>query len=165
MAQSTWRLPSTSSSSAPSPRATKIGSRPIERIARTGELTPPGGSSRARRYSSADLKRGAQPGRWPGEHGSLFLSVLRFPLLVLVREVEKAGLLELGRGVERAPVLDAGEFGDRVEDGVALILGAAVGHGEDRVGPILVGRPLVAVRDAAEGRHPRRQLHDPLLGD
>jgi hypothetical protein len=35
-------LPSTSVISAPSARSTKIGSRPIERIARTGELTPPG---------------------------------------------------------------------------------------------------------------------------
>ncbi len=47
-------LPSTSISSAPSPRATKIGSRPIARIARTGELTPPGISSSARLYSSAE---------------------------------------------------------------------------------------------------------------
>ena len=48
------RLPSTSSSSAPSPRSMKIGERPIERIARTGELTPPGRTSWARRYHSRE---------------------------------------------------------------------------------------------------------------
>ncbi len=31
------------------PRSMKIGSRPIARIARTGELTPPGSTRRARR--------------------------------------------------------------------------------------------------------------------
>src|SRR3954452_23231015 len=118
--------------SAPSPRAMKIGSRPIARIARTGEFTPPGRTAWARSKSS----------------------VLSFPALELVGEVEKADLLELGRGVERRALLHAGVLGDRVEDGVALLLGAAVGHREDRVGPVLVGRPLVAVRDAAERRHP-----------
>ena len=33
----------------------KIGSRPMARIARTGELTPPGSRCSARAYSSADL--------------------------------------------------------------------------------------------------------------
>src|ERR1700691_941279 len=32
----------------------KIGSRPVARIPRTGELTPPGITSRARLYSSAE---------------------------------------------------------------------------------------------------------------
>jgi hypothetical protein len=44
-----YSLPSTSVIVAPSPEAMKIGSRPIERIARTGELTPPGRRSTARR--------------------------------------------------------------------------------------------------------------------
>ena len=47
--QSMYSLPSTSTSVEPSPRAMKIGSRPIARIARTGEFTPPGISSSARR--------------------------------------------------------------------------------------------------------------------
>ena len=52
--QSMYSLPSTSNSFEPSPRATKIGSRPIARIARTGEFTPPGIRPSARRYSSED---------------------------------------------------------------------------------------------------------------
>jgi hypothetical protein len=42
-------LPSTSVISAPEARSMKIGSRPIARIARTGELTPPGSTCTARR--------------------------------------------------------------------------------------------------------------------
>src|SRR5205085_2847546 len=50
--QSRYRLPSTSSRWAPSPRLKKTGSSsPTERIARTGELTPPGISPLARRKS------------------------------------------------------------------------------------------------------------------
>src|SRR4051812_12555123 len=120
--------PSTSMSSAPSPLATKIGSRPIERIARTGELTPPGSTARARSNSG----------------------VLSFPALEVVGEVEEPDLLELGRRVERRAVVDAGLGGDRVEDRVALLLRAPVGHREDGVGPVRIGRPLVAVRDAPE---------------
>src|SRR4051812_48672150 len=127
-----YSLPSTSTSREPCPLATKIGSRPIERIARTGEFTPPGSTARARLNSS----------------------VLSFPALEVVGEVEEADLLELGRGVERRVVVDAGFLGDRVENRVALLLRAAVRHGEDRVGPVRVGRPLVAVRDAAERPHP-----------
>src|SRR4051794_7373346 len=127
-----YSLPSMSTSREPCPLATKIGSRPIERIARTGEFTPPGSTARAR----------------------LNGSVLSFPALEVVGEVEEPDLLELGRGVERRAGLDGGLRGDRVEDCVALLLRAAVRHREDRVGPVRVGRPLVAVRDAAEGRHP-----------
>ncbi len=45
--QSTYSLPSTSYRREPSPRAMNSGSRPIDRIARTGELTPPGMTSTA----------------------------------------------------------------------------------------------------------------------
>src|SRR4051812_36560951 len=106
----------------------KIGSRPIDLIARTGEFTPPGRTAWARLNSS----------------------VLSFPALELVGEVEEADLLELGRRVERGPLVDAGVRGDRVEDRVALLLRAAVGHREDRVGPVGVGGPLVTVRYPAE---------------
>src|SRR3954452_2138985 len=127
-----YRLPSTSTISAPSPRAMKIGSRPIARMARTGELTPPGSSARARSNSS----------------------VLSFPALEVVGEVEKADLLELGRRVERRALVHTRVLGDRVEDRVALLFRAAVGHREDAVRPVGVGRPLVAVRDPAERGHP-----------
>ena len=60
--------------------------------------------------------------------------------------------------------VDAGLLGDRVEHGVALLLGAAVRHREDRVGPVLVGRALVAVGDAAEGGHPAADVGDLLVG-
>src|ERR1700712_39192 len=127
-----YERPSTSTSSAPDPEATKIGSRPIERIARTGEFTPPGRTARARSNSP----------------------VLSFPALEVVGEVEEADLLELGRRVESRSVLDAGLERDRVQDRVALLLRAAVRHREDGVGPVGIGRPLVTVRDATERRHP-----------
>src|SRR3954454_9912982 len=127
-----YALPSTSTSSAPDPLATKIGSRPIERMARTGEFTPPGSTARAR----------------------LNGSVLSFPALEVVGEVEEPDLLELRRGVERRAVVDPGLDRDRVEDRVAFLFRAAVGHREDRVGPVRVGRALVAVGDPAEGGHP-----------
>src|SRR5215212_4369189 len=130
--------------SGPSPRAMKIGSRPIARIARTGEFTPPGRTAWARVNSSV---LGAPA---PCLRGS----VLSFPALEVVGEVEEADLLELGRRVERRALLHAGVRRDRVEDRVALLLGAAVRHREDAVGPVRVGRPLVAVRDPAVGRHP-----------
>src|SRR3954463_3838517 len=134
--------PSTSTSSAPAPLATKIGSRPIERIARTGEFTPPGSTARARSNSP----------------------VLSFPALEVVGEVEEADLLELRRGVERRAVVDAGLRGDRVENRVALLLRAAVRHREHRVRPVGVRRALVAVRDAAEGGHALAVLELLALG-
>src|SRR3954469_4117575 len=100
-------------------------------MARTGEFTPPGRTARARASSP----------------------VLSFPALEVVGEVEEADLLELGRRVERRAFVDAGLRRDRVEDRVALLLRAAVRHREHRVGPVGVGRALVAVRDSAEGRH------------
>src|SRR3954466_8805050 len=127
-----YERPSTSTSSAPDPEATNTGSRPIERIARTGEFTPPGSTARARLNSS----------------------VLSFPALEVVGAVEEADLLELGRRVERGAVVDAGLRRDRDEDRVALVLRAAVRHREDRVRPVRVRRPLVAVRDPTEGCHP-----------
>src|SRR2546423_13523960 len=103
--------PSTSTSSAPDPLATKIGSRPIERIARTGELTPPGSTARARSNSG----------------------VLSFPALEVVGEVEEPDLLELGRRVQRRAVVDARLGGDRVEDRVAPLPRAPAGPGGDRI--------------------------------
>ena len=47
-------LPSTSQTRAPLPRSTKKGMPPTERNARTGELTPPGMTFRAREYSWLD---------------------------------------------------------------------------------------------------------------
>src|SRR4051795_8431474 len=120
----------------------KIGSRPIARIARTGELTPPGRTAWALSNSS----------------------VLSFPALEVVGEVEEADLLELGRGVERRALVHAGVRGNRVEDRVALLLRAAVGHREHAVGPVRVGRPLIAVRDPPEGSHPLAVLELLALG-
>src|SRR5512146_882123 len=93
--------------------------------------------------------------------------MFRVPPRVLVGEVMHANLLVLGRGAARGAVLwtDPALRGDRVEDRVALLLRAPVGHREDAVGPVLVGRPLVAVGDAAEGGHAPAHLHDLLLGN
>src|SRR3954463_14655393 len=120
-------------------------------IALTGEFTPPGSTRCARSNSCADR---------------LDVSVLALPGLEVAGEVQEADLLELRRGVQRRPVLDAADLGlDGVEDRVALLLRAAVGHREDLIRPVLVGRPLVAVADAAEGGHPGADLHDPVLRD
>src|ERR1035441_784120 len=99
------RLPSTSISSAPSPRAMKIGSRPIARIARTGELTPPGSTSSARLYNPAervsvseDINRSEdRPARSRGVPQRHSSSIFPLPVLEVLREVEQADLLELGR--------------------------------------------------------------------
>src|SRR4051812_39696356 len=52
--KSMYSLPSTSQIRAPSPRAATTGSPPTARNARTGELTPPGNSSRARAIISSE---------------------------------------------------------------------------------------------------------------
>src|SRR5438270_9583223 len=135
----------------------KIGSRPIARIARTGELTPPGRSSRARRYSSAERASDS-------EAVTAASSVFALPGLELVGEVQQPDLLELGRRVERRALADARLPGDRVEDRVALLLRASMGHREDRIRPVLVGRALVAVRDPAHAGHLFANLGDVFLG-
>src|SRR6201999_974007 len=83
------------------------------------------------------------------------LGVRRVPFGVVRREVLEPDLLVLGRRVERGAVVGThfAGLGDRVEHRVALLLGAAVGHREDDVGPVVVGRPLVAVADPAGRRH------------
>src|SRR4051812_28765408 len=150
-----YERPSTSTISAPDPDAMNRGSRPIERMARTGEFTPPGSTARA--WSNRVALRSACRALRSASRGALrsaCRSVLGFPALEVVREVQEPDLLELGRRIERGAVLHAGFHGNGVEDRVALVLRAPVGHREHRVGPVLVGGPLVAVRDAAERRHP-----------
>src|SRR5204863_8570892 len=88
-----------------------------------------------------------------GGGGRLGRAVLPFPVAELVREVEQADLLELRRRVQRRALGDVELARYRVEDRVALLLGATVRHREAGAGPVRVGRTLVAVRDAAEGRH------------
>src|ERR1700730_15520247 len=75
------------------------------------------------------------------------------PLLEFVGEIQQPDLLELRRAIERGALRYAELLCDRVEHGVALLLGAPVGHREDAVGPVLVGGALVAVADATESRH------------
>src|SRR6476469_4216195 len=81
------------------------------------------------------------------------LSILPLPLLERVREVQQADLLELRRRVEGRALVDLGLLGNRVEHRVALLLGATVGHREHRVGPVVIRRSLIAVRDPADGGH------------
>src|ERR1035438_2772567 len=123
----------------------KIGSRPIERIARTGELTPPGSLSSARLYSSAE--------RVSVSEAVTALDVRALPVLEVLGEIQQADLLELGRGIQRRALVDPGLLRDRVQHRVALLLGAPVSHREHRVGPVLIRGALVAVGDAAHSRH------------
>src|ERR1017187_478002 len=107
----------------------KIGSRPMARIARTGELTPPGITCRARLYSAAErVSVNAVIGP-AGEalESATSSSVRALPLLEVLGEVEEADLLELRRGVQRRALMDPGLIGDRVEHRVALFLRAPVG--------------------------------------
>src|SRR2546423_3187616 len=135
----------------------KIGSRPIARIARTGELTPPGMTSTARRASSSERVSVSEAVTPSAQACSL-------PVGEVLGEVELSDLLELRRRVQRGALADTRLLGDRVEHRVALLLGAAMGHREDGVGPVLVCGALVAVRDAAHAGHARADLGDLLLG-
>src|SRR5436190_10102537 len=117
------------------------GSRPIERMARTGELTPPGSRPVVRAYSRfepasvsgmvmaasfpdrAPLRRPARPPRDRQARPAVLASgVLALPAPEVVGEIQEADLLVLGRGVQRRPLLDPGSLGDRVQDRVALLL-------------------------------------------
>src|SRR5688572_211886 len=100
-----------STSSAPWPRSTNSGSRPIARIARTGEFTPPGRYMSARAYCCAERRSRSEIVTRPSYAG-----VLLFPVLEVVGEVEEPDLLELRRGVERRALGDVELGGDRVED-------------------------------------------------
>src|SRR2546422_10111244 len=120
----------------------KMGSRPIARIARTGELTAPGITSAARRASSSERVSVSEAVTPSAQACSL-------PVGEVLGEVEQSDLLELGRGVQRGALADPRLAGDRVEHRVALLLGASVGHAEDGVGPVVIGGALVAVRHAA----------------
>src|ERR1700709_2951071 len=93
--------------------------------------------------------------------------MLFLPAPVVVGAGVQADFLVLGRGVEGGAVLGthAAVLGDRVEHRVALLLGAAVGHREDAVGPVRISGTLVAVGDAAEGGHAGAGGHDLRLGD
>src|ERR1700743_960749 len=86
--------------------------------------------------------------------------VRALPVAMRRGEVFEPDLLELGRGVEDRAVADAGVGGYRFEDRVARLLGATVGHREDRVRPVGIRRPLIAVADAAERGHPGAELED-----
>src|SRR5213080_3905729 len=110
------RFPSTSRSSGPLPLAMKSGSRPTAFIARTGLLTPPGMTRRARSKSSRD-RASFKPSRERASRMSCF------PLGVVGREVEQSNLLELRGGVEdRAVVLTGpGDGGNAVENRVAFL--------------------------------------------
>src|SRR5437660_7328311 len=151
------RLPSTSTISAPSPRAMKIGSRPIARMARTGELTPPGMSASARRYCSAE--RVSVSDTVTGSRSS----VPALPGREVLGEVQQPDLLELRGGVQRGALADAGARRDRVEHRITLLARAPVRHREDRVWPVRIGGPLIAMRHSSHGRHARAELGDLLL--
>src|ERR1700753_1221066 len=114
------------------PRRTLPARGFVVRIARTGELTPPGRTFRARSLTALMLPTS----------GRALLGVRRVPFGVVRREVVEPDLLVLGRRVERGTVVGThfAGLGDRVEHRVALLLGAAVGHREDAVGPIVVSR-------------------------
>src|SRR5687767_15919944 len=109
-------------------------------MALTGELTPPG-SSRCASPNEYLRGRSVPAVRFSAAIRPALAGVLRFPPLVLVGEVQEPDLLELGRRVEDRAVVDARLLGDPVEDRVALLLRAAVGHREHGVGPVPVGRP------------------------
>src|ERR671916_643632 len=86
------------------------------------------------------------------------------PSLHLRREVAYPRLLVLAGGVEGGVVGEAGLLGHRRKNVLALLDAATVDHGEDGVGPVLVGRPLVAVGDRLVLSKGVADLLDALLG-
>src|SRR5438874_9242705 len=106
----------------------KIGSRPIARIARTGELTPPGITSSARRYSSPE-RVSVSDAVTDG-----LSSVLALPALEVLGEVQEADLLELHRRVERRTSHLPQRRGHGGQHLVEHILGVPLRQSEHRVG-------------------------------
>src|SRR5918994_283589 len=86
------------------------------------------------------------------------------PGLHLGREVAHPRLLVLAGGVEGGGVCEARLLGHRCEYVLAFFDAAAVDHGEDGVGPVLVGRPLVAVGDGLVVGEGFAYLVDALIG-
>src|SRR4051812_23713987 len=114
------------------------GSRPIARIARTGELTPPGSTATARPYRAADFVSVSEDvatiepdGARPPGHSVLSgvasgtrsdPGVLALPVPERLGEVEHPDLLELRGRVQGGALTDAGLRGDGLQDRVALLL-------------------------------------------
>src|SRR4029077_15635726 len=146
-------------SSAPRPDAKKIGSRPTDRIARTGLLTPPGISPRARSKSSCERS-------WRRTSPSARSAISGLPLGIVLGEVPKPDLLVLGRGVERRTILtfQPANLRDAVEHRVALLLRTPMRHREDAVGPVGIGGPPVAMRPTPDRGHARADGRDLILG-
>src|SRR5262249_2414566 len=91
--------------------------------------------------------------------------VLAAPLVPLVGEVAHAGLLVLLDRPEEGVVVDTG-LGLDGGDGLLAVAGVvAVHHREDRVRPVLVRRPAVAVAHEGEAGHARAHLLELLVGD
>src|SRR5918998_6013447 len=111
-------------------------------------VTTPASSAEKRATRSARLSKGllaiqTQSASFLPEDAG----VEPLPGLHLRREVAHPRLLVLAGGVEGEPLGDAALGGHRVQNVLALLDAAPVDHGEDRVGPVLVGGPLVAVGD------------------
>src|SRR5919112_576421 len=93
-----------------------------------------------------------------------YAGVEALPGLHLRRKVTHPRLLVLAGRVERGVVRDARLLGHSGEHVLALFHAAAVHHGEDRVGPILVGRALIAVGDGLVVGEGVAHLVDTLVG-
>src|ERR1017187_1781751 len=98
-----YSLPSTSNRCEPSPRAMKMGCPPTLRNARTGEFTPPGIFSTARRNSSSDLVciigcNAARAGT-ATEGCTIYVEIM--PCMDCARAVVQAGITQVVVAAER----------------------------------------------------------------
>src|SRR5919107_19462 len=93
-----------------------------------------------------------------------YAGVKALPGLHLRRKVTHPRLLVLAGRVERGVVRKARLLGHSGEHVLALFHAAAVHHGEHRVGPILVGRALIAVGDGLVVGEGVAHLVDTLVG-
>src|SRR5215213_10031186 len=128
----------------------------VSSTARVGSAAPallkcatsrhPGVSARARATSITIRSTGRSTGR---------SQVCGAPLVPVVGEVAHARLLVLLHRPQQRVFVDARLVVDGGHGLLALACVLAVHHGEDRVGPVVVGRSAVAVADQREAGHLR----------
>ena len=136
---------------------------------RAGRLAPLAGQDRghagARSRSGSSATRSAGDDDGPEPHGTLSgwsvsdgeRGVRLLPRRFLGREVRDARLLVLLGGVQHGVVVRPVSSAIAASTASHSALRAAVRHREEVVGPVRIGRALVAVRDAAERGHRLRR--------
>src|ERR671911_1191524 len=127
-------------------------------------VTIPASNAAKRATSNAALNKEGFLARSLIPESTQDAGVEALPSLHLGREVAHPRLLVFAGGVEGGVVCKSRLLGHCPEYVLAFLDGAAVDHGEDRVGPVFVGRPLVAVGDGLVVGERVTYLVDALVG-